>query len=244
MEATLRSDSRTARLAAALFFFVCVPLALWDQSYVPAKIFVPQDPIATINNLLSNEFIFRISMVSHLTGFLIFVFMIILFHRIFMPVDKNLSRLMLFSVLAQIPVVFICEVFNYAALMVLKSPARSTFDVLHQQEVAYFLLRIPRYATGAGMGKLFLGLCFIPFGMLVFRSGFAPRIIGILLIIGGVGYVADCCIAILLQRPDYIWVRSFLMYTTVGYALALLWFLIKGIQPHKSSTLKFKEEGN
>jgi hypothetical protein len=160
--------------------------------------------------------------------------MVLLFHRIFRPVDKNLSRLMLISVLVQVPVVFVFEVFNFTALMILKSEPRSTFDVAQQQEAAYFLMRMPRYAVGAGMGKLFLGLCFIPFGMLVFRSGFAPRIIGILLIIGGVGYVADCCISILLQRTDYVMVRSFLMYTTVGYALALLWFLIKGVQEKKA----------
>ena len=118
--------------------------------------------------------------------------------------------------------------------MVLKSEARPTFDIAQQQEVAYFLMRMPRYATGAGMGKLFLGLCFIPFGMLVFRSGLAPRIIGILLIIGGVGYVADCSIAILLQRQDYVMIRPYLMVTTLCYALALLWFLVKGVQEKRN----------
>ncbi|MCW5912456.1 MAG: DUF4386 domain-containing protein [Cyclobacteriaceae bacterium] len=233
METTLTSNSRTARLAASLFFFVCVPLSLWETNYVHSKIFVPQDPVTTAANLLSNEFIFRASIVTHLAGFLIFVMMVLLFYRVFRPVDKHLSRLMLVSILAQVPVVFVFEVFNFTALMILKSEPRSTFDVAQQQEAAYFLMRMPRYGTGAGMGKLFLGLCFIPFGMLVFRSGFAPRIIGILLIIGGVGYVADCCISILLQRADYVMVRSFLMYTTVGYALALLWFLVKGVREQK-----------
>jgi len=237
MESTLQSEvidnmraSKTARLAAALFFFVCVPLALWDQFYVANKIFVPHNPVATANNLHSNEFIFRSSIITHIIGFLIFVYMIVLFYRIFRPVDKHLSRLMLLSILAQIPVVFVFEVFNYAALMVVKSDARATFDMAQQQEVAYFLIRVLRYATGAGMGKFFLGLCFIPFGMLVFRSGFAPKIIGVLLIIGGVGYVADFIIVILLQRADYLLVRSYLIYTTLAYATALLWFLIKGVQ--------------
>lgn len=249
MEATLLSEefdarqgSYITRLAAALFFFVCVPLALWDQSYVPGKIFVPQNPAVTASNLLSNEFIFRCSILTHIIGFLIFVYMIVLFYRIFRPVDKHLARLMLLSILAQIPVVFVFEILNYAALMVLKSDPRPTFDLAQQQEVAYFLLRMPRYATGAGMGKLFLGLCFIPFGMLSFKSGLAPRIIGVLLIIGGVGYVADCSIAILLQRADYIWVRSLLKYTTVAYALALLWFLIKGLQTPITGVTRMNNE--
>jgi hypothetical protein len=228
MEALHYSNRRTARVAAALFFFVCVPLSLWETN-VQSRIFVPQDPTATASNLLSNEFLFRTSIVSHLTGIVAFAFMILLFYRLFKPVDKHLSRLMLFSVLAMIPIVFVFEVLNLTALVVLKGEPRSTFNVAQQQEVVYFLMRMPRTATGAGMGKLFLGLCFIPFGMLVYRSGFVPRVIGILFIIGGVGYVVDCILAILLQRADYVYVRSYLMYTTLAYAAGLLWFLVRGL---------------
>lgn len=243
MEETLQSNlpdgrqaSRTARLAASLFFFACIPLSLWESN-VHSGIYVPQDPVSTANNLLANEFIFRVAIVSHLVGFITFFFMMFLFYRIFRPVDKHLSQLMLVLLLAMVPVVFVFEVFNYTALMVLKSETRSTFDVIQQQETAFFLLRMPRYATGAGMGKLFLGLCFIPFGVIVLRSRFAPRIIGILLIIGGVGYVADCCIAILLQRANYVIIRPYLMSTTFCYVLALLWFLIKGVREKKQILL-------
>jgi hypothetical protein len=136
----------------------------------------------------------------------------------------------LFPAFAQIALVMVMEVCSYTALMILKSEARPTVGLAQQQEVAYFLLRMHGYGAGVGMGKLFIGLCFIPFGMLVMRSGFAPRVIGILLIIGGVGYLADCCTAVLLQRADYVVVRSYLMYTTLAYFFSLLWFLVKGVK--------------
>ena len=234
MEEKTISLKRTASLAASLFFFVCIPLSFWGQTYVLGKIFVPQDPITTANNLLSNEFLFRMSIVSHFVDTIFFVLMMLLFYRLFRPVGKHLSRLMLVPALAQITIVFILEILHYTALMILKSEPRPTFDVAQQQEAAYFLLRMYSYGGGIGIGKLFIGLCFIPFGMLVFRSGFAPRIIGILLIIGGVGYVADCFTSILLQRADYLMVRSFLKYTTLAYILALLWFLIKGVRDQKA----------
>jgi hypothetical protein len=227
---TDKQASRIARIAASQFFLFGIPLSLWGQSYVYSKIFVTQDPVATANSLLSNELIFRTSIVLHLADTILFVLMMLLFHRLFRPVDKLLARLMLVPLVAQVAVVMMMEIFSFAALMVLKSETRPTLNIIQQQEVAYFLLRMHKYGAGVGIGKLFIGLCFIPFGMLVLRSGFAPRIIGILLIIGGVGYVADCCTAILLQRPDYLLVRSFLMYTTVAYILSLLWFLIKGVR--------------
>lgn len=226
----MEQSSRTVRLASLLFFVVCFPLALWDGFYVPGKIFVPLDPASTADNLLNNEFIFRTAIFTRLAGFVVFVLMMMLFHRVFKQTDQFLSNLMLYAVLAMLPVVFVFEAFNYAALMTLKSEARTTFTTAQQQEAAYFLLRLPRFATSAGMGKLFIGLSLIPFGMLVLRSMLAPRIIGILLIIGGVGYVIDCSIAILLQRSTYVLVRSYLMYTTFCYMAAFMWFLIKGFR--------------
>lgn len=227
------SKSRTIRLAAALFLFVCVPMSIWDQVYVPGKIFVPQDPVATANNLLSNELVFRLSIISHLAGFLIFVFMMLLFYRTFRPVDKNLSQLMLIPLLAQIPIIFIFEVLNFSALMFIKTEPTANFDISHQLDAVYFLFRMYKYGIGPGMGKLFNGLCFIPFGMLVLHSRNTPRIIGILIIIGGVGYVADCAISVLLQRADYLVVRSYLKYTTIAYFLAFFWFLVRGLHPQK-----------
>ncbi|MDB5209784.1 MAG: hypothetical protein JWQ30_611 [Sediminibacterium sp.] len=234
MDTTLNSNSKTARLAASFFFFVGMPLSLWGQAYVLSKIFVRQDPVTTANNLLSNELIFRLSIFCHLADTIFFVLMILMFHRLFRPVDKHLSRLMLVSAIVQLSAVFMLEVFNFTALMVLKTETRVTFGIVQQQEVAYFLLRMHAYGAGIGMGKLFIGLCFIPFGMLVFRSGFAPRIIGVLLIIGGVGYVADFSTAVLLQRADYLMLRSFLKYTTLAYILSLLWFLVKGVRESES----------
>ena len=115
---TGRQASKTARLAASLFFFLCIPLFFWEQT-VSSKIFVAQDPVATANNLLSHEFIFRAATVSHLAGNIIFVMMVLMFCRLFRPVDKHLTRIMAAFILVQIPIVLILEVFNIAALMTL-----------------------------------------------------------------------------------------------------------------------------
>jgi hypothetical protein len=228
MENTFESNRRTARLAGFLFICVCLPMAMWGESYVQSIIFVSRDPVATAANVLSKEFIFRASIISHIIGSFIFVYMVMLLYRLFRPVDKHLSRLMLVFVLAQVPIVFIVEVFNFAAVMILKSEARPTFDVVQQQEFSYLLLRLHNY--GAGATKIFFGLCFIPFGMLVFRSGLMPRIFGFLLIISGIAYIADTVCYIVLQRPYYVMVHQIVRYTSAGYVLTLLWLLVKGVR--------------
>lgn len=236
MEATLKHellDERQAkingRLAGALFIFLCIPLSLLGDIFVWAKIFVAKDPVATSANLLANEFIFRVEIVNHLAGTLIFVFMVVLLYRIFRPVDGHLARLMLLPVLAQIPVVFVMETLNYAALMVLKAEPRPTFDVAQQQEVSYFLLRLTLYNVGAS--KWVFGLLFFPWGMLILKSGFLPRIFGFIVIMAGIGYTADSCSYVLLERPIYLTIQPFLRFgATIGYTLTLLWMLVKGVK--------------
>ena len=222
------STNSTVRIATSLFFFICVPMSIWESNFVHSKIFVPQDPIGTANNLLSYEFIFRTSIVTHIIGTSVFVLLVWLFYRVVRPVDKGLSQLMVIPILAQIPIVFVFEALNYTALMTLKSEARVTFDVVQQQEVAYLLLRLHRYAFAAN--KIIFGLFLIPLGILVFRSGFAPRFIGILILIGGIGYVADTCLYILLQREAYLTVRSLKLYSSACYSLGFLWLLVKGVR--------------
>jgi Domain of unknown function (DUF4386) len=233
MEETLHSNRKTARLAGSLFVFVCVPLATLGQSYVASRIFVPNDPAATASNLLSNEFLFRSGIVSHIVSNITFAFIVLLLYRILSPVNKHLSRLMVVPVVAQVAVIFILELFNISALMILKSEAKFAFDDAQKQELSFLLLRMHRFGIGAS--QFFWGSCFIPFGLLVYRSQFIPRIFGILLIISGVGYVTDSCTFILLQRTDYLIVQPFIRLTFIGFLLTMLWFLIKGVREQKVS---------
>jgi hypothetical protein len=154
--------------------------------------------------------------------------MVLQFYKVFRPVDKHLAKLMIIPIVAQFAIVFVLETLNFSALMTLKAETRPGFDISQQQEAAYFLMRIHRYGFGAD--KVIFGLCFIPLGLLVFRSGFAPRLIGIFMLLGGVGYVVDTCLYLLLERGEYLTVQFIKLYSSIAYAIGLLWFLVKGVR--------------
>jgi len=232
MEAAKRSNlsngrvaTRLLRQASALFLFLCVPLSLWETN-VHSKIFVFQNPDATAHNLLANEFGFRMTIVSHILGTVVFVVIALLFYRLLNHVDKQLAHFMIIPIIAQLVIVFLLGGINFSALMILKGETRIAFDASYQQEVVYLLLRIPRLILGAV--KIIFGLFFIPLGLLVIRSGFFPKFIGVLIALGGIGYVMDTCMYILLQRAEYMTVGSFKLVATASYSLAFFWFLIKG----------------
>ena len=86
-----------------------------------------------------------------------------------------------------------------------------------------FFLDLGHY--GAFIAAIFWGLWLLPLGYLVFRSRFLPRIIGVLLIIAGFGYIIDSAALFLL--PDLNIDIS--QFTFIGELLLLLWLLIKGV---------------
>lgn len=228
-----KAQTTALRVAVALFFFVCVPLSIWE-SRVHAKIFVAQDPVATANQLLQNEFVFRTTLILHLIGTMVFIILTWLFYRVLRPVNQPLAMLMIIPVLLQFPIVFIMEAVNFTALMTLKSDPRQSFTVMQQQEAAYFMMRLYRHTLGAD--KIVFGFSFIPLGILFFQSGFVPRIVGILVFLGGVGYVLDTTLYFLLQRTDYATIQTMKLFASATYSLGFLYLLIKGARHQTTAT--------
>jgi len=228
MKAIFKSNSGTARLAAGLFFFVCWPTARLGTGYSHSNLLLPKDAAATASNMLSNEFIFRSAIIGHLVSVIAFLAMALLFYRLFGTMDKHLLRMMIIPPFLQLVIVFILELFCFAALMILKGEVLITIDESLKNEFVYMALRVHVY--GSRFFQMFLGLWLVSLGMLIYRSGFAPRIIAILTMIGGVVFVAEGCFFILLQRPDYLMVIKYLKFTFVIAFSAILWFLIMGVR--------------
>lgn len=235
MEDDIHSKKKTARIAAVIFFAVCWPTVSWQGS-VLSKIIVARDAAATANNLLLHEFEFRTGILAHLFSVIPFLIMALLLYKVFKPVDQHLSRLMIIPPMMQVVIVSVFEVFNFAALMILKGEALISLDNMQRQEIAYLLIRIRGY--GISTYQIYWGLWLVPLGVLLYKSGYAPRIIAILTMIGGLAYVAETCLYILLQRSDFMVLRPYIKAVVMmGLASCMLWFLIKGVSKPKPATV-------
>ena len=143
-------------------------------------------------------------------------------------VNERQSKLLVALVIVQIPAVFIMEAFNITSLMIFKGEILKTFELSQRQDLAMLFLKINDY--GSLPLEMFWGLWLIPFGQLVYKSGFIPRILGILLITAGIAYMIDSFISLLF--PSY---RAFvhqptLLFVAIGEISIMLWLLIKGVK--------------
>ncbi len=222
------SINRTARLAGALYLVV-MPFAFFGIIYVPSVLLVPGDPAATARNILASEWLFRSGTVSHLIGQIIFVFQVLALYRLLRPVNKDHALLMVILVVLGIPIAFLNEVNHLAALRLLASTNNGAFTSTQLQAQAMLFLDLRQY--GIVVAQVFWGLWLLPLGFLVFRSGFLPRLLGVLLMVGGVCYVIEAGTQLLFPGvPTISQVTfAFAILAAVGELLFALWLLIKGV---------------
>lgn len=221
------STKNTARLAGLLYLFIVIG-GMYTIIYVPSKIMVHGDVGTTAQNISTHEFLFRTSIICDVITNTIWIFLALVLYRLLKQVNEHQAKAMVALVLVQIPVVFVMEALNISSIMILKGEILKSFELNQRQDLAMSFLKINSNMTLTL--EAFWGLWLIPFGQLVYKSGFIPRILGILLILGGIAYLIESFTGLLLPNN----VSTVSQFTFVFYSLAeistMLWLLIKGVK--------------
>jgi len=227
---------RKARFAGILYFLIGI-FGFFGIMYVPSQIEIIGDVQATFNNLLENEFLFRLSIYGHLMNTVVFTMMVLIFYQMFSHINKYLAMLMVAFVIVHISFEFGSEVLNYTAILIAKGTFLESMELLQRQEWVYLFLRMGHYGA-VGLAIAFWGLWLIPLGILVYKSGFIPKVFGMLLIAGGAAYIVDSMFFILFPGSG----GTFKMILMAAYSVAeisfIFWLLIKGISTPAPELLK------
>ena len=209
------SVQNTAKIAGWLYLCL-IPLGILGIIYVPATLFVAGDVASTIANILEHELLFRVGIVSAFLVQLVSIFVVLYLYKLLKPVNQTHALLMVLFLLLAVPITLVNELFHVAVLVLLNSAEPS------HQLVSLFL---ELHQHGIFVSQVFWGLWLFPMGYLVFKSGFLPKILGILLMIGCMGYLVDSVTHFIL--PDFGF--TFSEFTFVGELLLPLWLVVKGV---------------
>jgi Domain of unknown function (DUF4386) len=235
----MHPTDKAARIAGAVYLSM-VFTAPFTLLYIPSKLIVRGDATATANNILAHETMFRLAILGDLVTAVIFICLGIALYRLLSGVNKTWAMLMVAFVLISSAVGFLDTLNNIAALILFRGGDFLTvFEKPQLNALGYLFIRL--HNQGIFINELFWGLWLFPFGLLVFRSGFLPRFIGVWLMINCFGYVALSIIA--LFAPDYYatafkWAQPLLF----GELAIMLWLLIKGakVPPLNLATVQMK----
>ena len=227
---------KAARIAGAIYLSMVVtgPFSL---IYVPNKLIVRGNAAATADNILAHETMFRLAILADLIGAVIFICLGIALYKLLRDVSRTWAGLMIAFVVVSAGVGFLNTLNNIAALTLFRgADFLAVFDKPQRDALAYLFVRL--HSQGILINEIFWGLWLFPFGLLVSRSGFLPRFIGVWLMINCFGYVALSVTALFF--PDYYeaafkWAQPVLF----GELAIMLWLLIKGAKvPTAASALQ------
>jgi hypothetical protein len=210
--------------------------------YIPSVLFVRGNASATANNIASHEALFRLGIVSGLVEAVIFSLVGLALYRLLKAVDQNLAGLMVIFVLISAAVGFVNEANSLAVLIIVHGAEfLSAFDGAQRDALAMLFVSLRGQVILAT--EIFWGLWLFPLAILVYRSRFLPRFLGVWLTINGVAYVTLSFTGLLL--PQHIETVSKVTFPAQCGELALvLWLVIKGANPQRFSAAGLSVSGS
>ncbi|RUT70036.1 DUF4386 domain-containing protein [Flavobacterium cupreum] len=226
----MESAKKTARIAGLLYLIIAITGA-FGIMYVPTQLFAGDDINLTAKNILENELLFRFGIFSNLVCQTVFVFLALTLYNLFKNVNAHLARTLVALVIVGVPIAFFIIFNEYYILLILKENFMNNFPSVQQNALA--MLSLKMYGNGNVIIGIFWGLWLIPFGQLSYQSGFIPKILGVLLILGGLCYLIDTTAFILF--PEYHSITGILVGITSATAESAMvgWLLIKGVKTKK-----------
>src|SRR6266480_5538704 len=226
----MHPTDKAARVAGAVYLSMVVT-APFSLIYIPRTLIVRGNATATANNILAHETLFRLGIVADLISSVIFICLALALYRLFSGVYQTHASLMVALVLVSAAVGFINVLNNIAALTLFRgADFLAVLDKPQREALGMLFLRL--HGQGTVINEIFWGLWLFPFGVLVMRSRFLPRILGLWLIINGFAYVVLSFTGLLLpQYTDKVYNIAFPVL--FGEMAIMLWLLIKGakVQP-------------
>lgn len=179
--------------------------------------------IATANQLIAGESTFRIGFVSGLMMETFFIFYAFLLFKLLQSVNKDHALIMLILALIPAPIFYINQLTQFGVLLLAK-------ENMHQEMMFYLDL----HKHGGLIISIFFGLWLLPLGYLVFKSKFLPKVLGILLMVGSLGYLINFIQGVLFPGTEgTLWTNPALVMTHIAELLLMLWLLLMGINSEK-----------
>jgi len=226
------SNKKLARISGLLYFGV-VLTGIFTLMYVPSKLIVVDNPSLTYKNIVSSQSLFRFGIVSGFLCYIFFLFLPLVLYRLLKSVNETYARLMVLLAVLSVPIFFL-NVQNEFTVLSLVNSTNNHFGFSAEQTQSQVLLYIEQYNNGMRIVHIFSGLWLFPFGYLVFKSGFLPKILGVLLMLGCFGYLINFIGNTLITNYSKIGISSYIrLPASIGEIGTCLWLIIMGAKDKK-----------
>ena len=223
------SVKQTARLAG-FFYLLVVIFGIISLMYIPGKLIQWDNAAVTVQKIKAFPFLFRFGILSNIICYTAFLFLPLVLYRLFKPVNAPVAALMVLLAVVSVPLSFAHLQNKFAVLSLLDASGGVNQLMPPLQEQVMFYLN--QFENGNLVLQTFWGLWLFPFGYLIVKSGMLPKILGILLMLGCLGYLVNMAGNILFPFYSTWGISGYVrLPASVGEIGTCLWLLIAGAKP-------------
>jgi Domain of unknown function (DUF4386) len=231
----MESNKKIARIAGLVYLGV-VLTGTFSLMYIPSKLFVSGNASQTFQKIVSSESLFRLGILGGLLCYGFFLFLPLVLYKLLKPVNENYAMLMVILAVASVPMYFI-NVQNEFSVLSLLGTSGQFYSLTTEQIQSQVLLYLEQYDNGMRVIHIFSGLWLFPFGYLVFKSGFLPKFLGILLMLGCFGYLINFIGNTLVSNYSKMGIASYIQLpASLGEIGTCLWLVVMGAKEIKTFT--------
>jgi hypothetical protein len=219
-----------ARIGGVLYLIVIV-IGFCTEFFVRDKLTASGDATAIANNILASESLWRISIAGDLILLVCAVALTLILYVLLRPVNRNLALLAVFFNVVEFPIEAVSKLYLLAAMLLSgNADYLQAFEPRQLHALAKISLKVHDY--GFGIDLIFFGVACMIYGYLLFRSGYFPRTLGVLMAIAGLSYLANSFTLIL--APAYAGtIFPILVLALIGELSLCLWLIVKGVNVPK-----------
>ena len=224
----MSSATNPGRFAGWLYIFTSI-FGFFAMGYVPDNLIVHGNAAATASNIVAHETLFRLGIAAELIGMAGFIFVADALYDLLKGVNRRHASLMVTLIVVSVPIAFVNELNSIAALVLVRGgDFLSAFESPQRYAAAMFFLNL--HGRGFVVAEIFWGLWLFPLALLVYRSRFLPRFLGVWLGLAGVAWVIVSLTGILLPQYQNN-VYGYAQPAILGEIAFMLWLTIKGARP-------------
>jgi hypothetical protein len=230
------STKKTARFAGVFLFLMALTGGL-GLFFIRSYVIVPGDAAATAANLAAAETAFRMAITGALIAQVFMFFLGLALYRLFRETDKWLATVLLASIMMTVGLGVVNQINNFGALFVLSQA--DFLKVFGPEQLNAIAMIFLRQANGPGQGllEIFWVPYYFSFGLLIIRSGYLPRILGILLMLASAGFAANLLDKFLVpQFYPALFTRLAMTLSAISILPTMFWLLIMGAREPKTIT--------
>ena len=224
----MSSTKNPGRFAGWLYLLTSIA-GFFAMVYVPSRLIVPGNAAATASNISASETLFRLGIAGQLISQAGFIFVVLALYDLLKGINRRYASLMVTFVVVMIPIAILNELNSIAALALVRgADFLSIFEKPQREALAMLFLNL--HFQGLVVDEIFFGLWLLPLALLVYRSRFLPRFLGVWVALGGLGWVILSLTGVLLPQY-YNKVFTYCQPASFGEVALMLWLVIRGAKP-------------